>query len=98
MSNETPPSQSGAECAKITTMALPAVPAGFDDLSAEEKIEYIQGLWARVVSRPDEVPAEDWQRELVTERLAAYRSGKTTARPWREVQNDLRSSLRLPRR
>jgi putative addiction module component (TIGR02574 family) len=98
MDNPTPPSQSRPDCAKITNMALPAIPAGFDDLSADEKIEYIQGLWARVVAHPEEVPAEDWQQELVTERLTAYRSGKTTTRPWREVQHDLRSSLRPPRR
>jgi putative addiction module component (TIGR02574 family) len=78
-------------------MALPAIPAGFDDLSPDEKIEYIQGLWERVVAHPEEVPAEDWQGELVTERLAAYRSGETTTRPWRKIRDDLRASLR-PRR
>jgi putative addiction module component (TIGR02574 family) len=79
-------------------MALPAIPSGFDQLSGDEKLEYIHGLWERVVAHPEELPAADWQRELVAERLAAYRSGKTTTRPWRDVRDDLRSSLRIPRR
>ena len=99
MNNPTRPPHTSVKYGRIAGMALPAIPAGFDDLSPEDKIEYIQGLWERVVSHPEEVPAEDWQRELVAERLNAFRAGKTTTRPWREAGNDLRASLKTtPRR
>ena len=79
-------------------MALPAIPQGFDELPADEKIEYIQTLWNRVAAHPEQVPMPDWQRELVGERLAAYRSGRTTTRPWGEVREELRASLHNVRR
>ena len=79
-------------------MALPAVTQGFDELPADEKIEYIQTLWNRVAAHPEQVPMLNWQRELVGERVAAYRSGRTTTRPWGEVREELRASLHNVRR
>ena len=36
--------------------ALPLPPPGFDDLSVEEKLGYVQSLWDRITTRPEEVP------------------------------------------
>ena len=35
---------------------VPNPPPGFDDLSVEEKIDYVQSLWERIAARPDQVP------------------------------------------
>lgn len=48
-------------------------PPGFDDLSVEEKLGYVQSLWDRITTRPEEV------RTLLTstgqeKRLAAHRA------------------------
>jgi putative addiction module component (TIGR02574 family) len=79
-------------------MALPTVPPpGFDELSADEKLEYVQALWEHVAERPDEVPVPDWHRHVVAERLAAHRRGEMTARSWPEVRDELLARLRAAR-
>jgi putative addiction module component (TIGR02574 family) len=50
--------------------SLPIPPPGFDALSVEEKIEYVNSLWDRIAIRPEEVPVPDWHRQILEERLA----------------------------
>ena len=79
-------------------MAQPTLPPpGFDELSADEKLEYIQDLWALFSEHPEEVPVPDWHRQVVAERLAAHRRGEMTSRPWTEVREELLARLRTAR-
>jgi hypothetical protein len=45
----------------------------------------------------EEVPVWDWHRQVIGERLAAYRRGEVTARPWSEVREELLARLRTIR-
>lgn len=79
-------------------MPQPALPPpGFDDLSPEEKLDYIQGLWDRFSEHPADVPTPDWHRQVVAERLAAHRRGEVMSRPWPEVRDELLARLRAAR-
>jgi putative addiction module component (TIGR02574 family) len=79
-------------------MAKPAIPPpGFDELSPDEKLEYVQALWDRVSEHPEDVPVPDWHREVVAQRLAAQRRGVAIGRPWSEVREDLLTRLRNAR-
>jgi putative addiction module component (TIGR02574 family) len=73
-------------------------PPGFDELSVEEKLAYLEAVWTRILSKPEKVPVPDWHREILTERLAAYRAGKGSSRPWSEFRDEMRSLLRAPTR
>jgi len=73
-------------------------PSRIDELSVEEKLDYLEALWARVVSKPEQIPVPDWHRKILAERLAAYRAGKGTSRPWSEFRDEMRSLLRAPTR
>jgi putative addiction module component (TIGR02574 family) len=73
-------------------------PPGFDELSVEEKLDYLEALWARVASKPEQLPVPDWHRKILAERLTAYRSGKGSSRPWSEFRDEMRSILRSPTR
>jgi hypothetical protein len=43
-------------------MAQPALPpSGFDELSSEEKLAYIQALWDHLAEHPAEIPVREWQ-------------------------------------
>jgi len=53
---------------------VPSPPPGFDDLSVEERIDYVQSLWDRILVQPDEVPMPDGHRQVLEERLAAHRA------------------------
>jgi hypothetical protein len=49
--------------------ALPFPPPGFDELSMDEKLDYLQSLWDRIAAQPQAVPVPDWHREVLEERL-----------------------------
>ncbi len=70
-----------------------SAPPGFDDLSVEEKLDYLGALWARIASEPNQVPLPDWHRQILAERLATYRSGRGGSRPWSEFRDEVRSLL-----
>lgn len=72
-------------------------PPGFEDLSTEEKIAYVQALWDIIAARPDDVPVPDWHRVIIEERLAEARSHTADVRSWSEVRNDLQARLRAVR-
>lgn len=79
-------------------MAQPALPPpGFDELSPDEKLEYIQALWDHFAEHPEDVPVPDWHRQVIAERLGAYRRGEMTARPWSEIREELLARLRTVR-
>ena len=79
-------------------MGQPALPPpGFDELSPDEKLEYIQALWDRFAEHPEEVPVPDWHRQVIAVRVAAYRRGDRSSRPWPEIREELLARLRTVR-
>lgn len=53
---------------------LPFPPPGFDDLSLDEKIVYVQALWNRIEASREDEPVPDWHLEILRERLAEHRA------------------------
>ncbi len=73
---------------------LPLPPPGFDDLSVDDQIEYLQTLWDRIAANADQVSLHEWQKQLITERLAAHRAAPHEAQPWEEVMDRLQDRLK----
>ena len=74
--------------------ALPLPPPGFDALSVDEQIDYVQSLWDHIAARPEDVPVPDWHREILAGRLEeAHRANKDQGRDWEEVEKDLTAEL-----
>ena len=69
--------------------ALQVPPPGFDDLSIEEKIDYVQALWGHIAADEKHVPVPDWHREILAERLADFEADPDGGRPWEEVEAEL---------
>jgi putative addiction module component (TIGR02574 family) len=78
--------------------SLPIPPPGFDELLVEDKVRYVEALWDRIAAAPEDVRVPDWHRQLVSERLAEYRSDPNAGRPWREVRDELLRELADSRR
>jgi putative addiction module component (TIGR02574 family) len=68
---------------------LPIPPPGFDELSIDEKVDYVQSLWDRITARPEEVSVPDWHREVLEERVRAYQADPTEGRPWEDVEAEI---------
>jgi putative addiction module component (TIGR02574 family) len=76
------------------TSALPIPPPGFDDLSVEEKLDYVQSLWDRIAAHPNDVPVPEWHERVIAERLAAHRASPEQARSKDEVRADIAEKLK----
>ena len=75
----------------IKPVSLP--PPGFDDLSVEEKIDYLQSLWDRIAASPDTIPVPDWHREILDERLKDLEANPQAGDYWEAVQERLRKKF-----
>ena len=72
---------------------VPLPPPGFDDLSVDEKIDYLQSLWNRIAAAPETIPVPDWHREIIDERLRDLEATPRTGESWEAVQERLRKKL-----
>lgn len=67
-------------------------PAGFDELTVEEKLEYVESLWDRIAARPENVAVPDWHLEVIEQRTQG--DGSPKVRSWDDFREELRSKLR----
>jgi putative addiction module component (TIGR02574 family) len=65
--------------------ALPLPPLGFDDLTLQDKFDYVQSLWDLIAEGADQHPLQDWQARLIDELLEAHRANPATATPAQQV-------------
>jgi len=68
-------------------------PSGFDELSVEAKLDYVQALWNRILSRQELIASPSWHEDIVEKRLGALEHDRDPGRPWEEVREKLRSKL-----
>lgn len=61
-------------------------PAGFDALSVEEQIDYVQALWDRIAAHPTRVPMPEWHVKELRERGEAYRAAPEQVSTWQDVR------------
>jgi len=73
---------------------VPFPPPGFDGLSVDEQIEYVQSLWDRIAATSDRVPVPDWHREILDERLKDHEANPDAGESWYVVRERLRDKLR----
>jgi len=60
-------------------------PPGFESLSIDEQLEYVERLWEHIAAHPERVPV----RRIIQERLQS----DSSSRPWTEVREDLRKKF-----
>jgi putative addiction module component (TIGR02574 family) len=72
---------------------VPLPPPGFDDLSVNEKIDYLQSLWDRIAATPESIPVPEWHREILDERLRDLEADPNAGDSWDVVQKRLRGKL-----
>jgi putative addiction module component (TIGR02574 family) len=72
---------------------VPLPPPGFDDLSVDEKLDYLQSLWDRIAASPESIPVPDWHREILDERLKDLEANPDAGDTWEAVQERLRKKI-----
>ena len=72
--------------------SVPLPPPGFDDLPIEEKLDYVEALWDRILGMND-VPTPQWHLEIVEERLANPQEQAKTG-SWEDLRDNILAKLR----
>lgn len=72
---------------------LPIPPTGFDELSIEEKIDYVQSLWDRIATHANTVPLTDWQREVLDRRSATFQNDPDAGVSSEQFRDHLRAKI-----
>jgi putative addiction module component (TIGR02574 family) len=75
------------------SQALPLPPPGFDALSVDEQIDYVQSLWDHIAAQPAQVPVPDWHREILAGRLESLHNDPNNAKSWGEFGKELADEL-----
>ena len=76
------------------SQALPLPPPGFDGLSVDEQIDYVQSLWDRIAASPERVAVPEWHQRIIRERLEACKANPAAGRRWEEARRDIEQKLR----
>ena len=76
---------------------IPFPPPGFDDLSTDEKIDYLALLWDRITTPPATIDVPEWHREVIAERLRDLDFDPNSGDQWEVVQKRLRQRLQTKR-
>ncbi|MCA9236148.1 MAG: addiction module protein [Planctomycetales bacterium] len=64
-----------------------------ETFSVAEKLQLMERLWDDLSRRPADVPTPDWHGEILAERQAALREGRTAFVDWEAAKRRLRERL-----
>ncbi|HEY6243220.1 MAG TPA: addiction module protein [Pyrinomonadaceae bacterium] len=78
--------------------SLQIPPPGFDALSVDEQIDYLQSLWEHIAARPTDIPVPDWHREVLRERLSSHQADEKPGQEWQDVETEITRQLHKPSR
>lgn len=70
------------------------IPHEFDEVSGDQRIAFVQDLWDRIAQNPDRVSVPNEHKQILDERLNAYRLDPRAGKPWSEVREQLLAKLR----
>ncbi len=73
------------------------LPPGFEAMSAEEKIAYVQALWDLISASPAELAVPGWHEQIIEARLEQARSASAELRAWGDVRAELQARVRSVR-
>lgn len=69
------------------------IPPEFDLVPKDQRITFVQELWDRIAQDPDRVPIPEEHKQILEDRLNAYRANPQSGRPWNEVREELLARL-----
>jgi putative addiction module component (TIGR02574 family) len=64
-----------------------------ESMTLPEKLALLERLWSDLSRRPEDVPSPQWHGEVLAERIAAVREGRTEFVDWDAAKKRLRERL-----
>ena len=65
-----------------------------ESMTVQEKLVLMERLWDDLSRRPDGVLPPEWHGDVLAERIAAVREGRTSFVDWEEAKGRLRDRLK----
>ena len=65
-----------------------------ESMSVAEKLLLMERLWADLSRRPADIPTPEWHGDVLAEREAAVRDGRTSFVDWADAKQRLRERLK----
>ncbi len=65
-----------------------------ENLSIADKLLLMERLWTELSRRPADIPSPDWHGDVLAEREAAVREGRTAFVEWDEAKKRLRERFK----
>jgi hypothetical protein len=65
-----------------------------ENLSIADKLLLMERLWAELSRRPGDIPSPDWHGDVLAEREAAVREGRTAFADWDDAKKRLRERFK----
>jgi len=65
-----------------------------ESMTVQEKLVLMERLWNDLSRRPGDVPSPAWHGDVLAERIAAVREGRTDFVDWEEAKERLRDRLK----
>jgi putative addiction module component (TIGR02574 family) len=63
-----------------------------DDMSAREKLQAIELIWASLCKTESDIPSPAWHRRELSARLERYRCGEESCADWEKAKQQLRGA------
>jgi len=76
------------------TSVTSKIPEEFKVLSTSDRVEYLQSLWNYIADSPDKVPVPDAHKQVLGDRLAAYKTDPNLGKPWDQTRDNILKKLR----
>ena len=64
-----------------------------DKMTVAEKLALMERLWADLSRQPEDVPSPQWHGDVLAQRMAAVRDGRTDFVSWDDAKRRLRERL-----
>jgi len=64
-----------------------------ESMTLTEKLALMERLWIDLSRRPEDIPSPEWHGEVLAERIAAVREGRTEFVDWDAAKKRLRDRL-----
>ena len=64
-----------------------------EKMSAEEKLRALDEIWSDLLRNPDQIPFQQWHKDLLDERQRMVAEGKADYIPWEQAKKEIAEDI-----
>lgn len=64
-----------------------------DKMTVEEKLKLVEEIWDDLLKTPDQLPIQQWHKDLLDERAQQVAEGKAHYIPWEQAKREIAEEI-----